>query len=114
MAQGEDTGIAQLASHDGMLFFGGALRKTLPPNATAASAAAQAPCGCSDAPPRDTGSLTPPFLVTTPCFWQAQFGNCNASFMQARLLLLLPLPLPLLLLGGLLPAHLPLPTCFLF
>ena len=32
----EDTPVNQLAWHDGMLFFNGAIRKTIPPNATAA------------------------------------------------------------------------------
>lgn len=31
----EDTPVSELAWHDGMLFFGGALRKTVPPNTTA-------------------------------------------------------------------------------
>lgn len=84
IAQGEDTSIQNLAWHDGMVIFNGALRKAIPPNATSAAdpAAVAVPCGCSDAAPRDTSGGVPPFLVTTDCFFLAADGNCNASFMQ--------------------------------
>lgn len=46
----EDTSLSELGSHDGMYFFNGALRKTVPPNATSGSpdsvAAAAVGCGC--------------------------------------------------------------------
>lgn len=82
IAQGEDTSVAELASHDGMLLFNGALRAAVPPNATDPRQSAR--CPCSDAAPRDTSSGKPPFLVSIDCFGQALYGNCNASFMQAR------------------------------
>jgi len=84
IVQGENTPVQALAWHDGMVIFNGALRKAIPPNATTASPDAAVPCACSDAAPRDTSSSTPPFLVTTDCFFQAQYGSCNASFMQVR------------------------------
>ncbi|KAI7839463.1 hypothetical protein COHA_006864 [Chlorella ohadii] len=85
IAQGEDTSVAKLASHDGMLLFNGALRAAVPPNATDPRQSAR--CPCSDAAPRDTSSGKPPFLVSIDCFGQALYGNCNASFMQARVAL---------------------------
>ncbi|GAB4817667.1 hypothetical protein N2152v2_004713 [Parachlorella kessleri] len=80
----EDTPVNQLAWHDGMLFFNGAIRKSIPPNATVAGldVAAQAvPCACSDGDPRSESSL----LVDVDCFYQAYFDNCNASFMSSFL-----------------------------
>lgn len=80
----EDTSLANLASHDGMIFFNGALRKTVPPNAPSGSpsavAAAAVPCNCSDAAPRGDS-----LLFGIDCFHQRTFNSCNADYMSSFL-----------------------------
>lgn len=44
--EGEGASLAELASHDGEIFFAGALRKTIPPNATAVTQQSAVPCPC--------------------------------------------------------------------
>ncbi|KAL4421363.1 hypothetical protein ABPG75_010654 [Micractinium tetrahymenae] len=85
-AEGEGASLAEIASHDGEIFFAGAVRKTIPPNATAMTPQSAVPCPCSDAIPRNTpAGVPPPYLVTSDCFAIAAFGNCNASFMSSFL-----------------------------
>ena len=65
------TPLSELATHDGYVFFGQALRKAVPPNATAVDASAAEGCACSDAPPRpDNGTSWVPLYVTgAPGAW---------------------------------------------
>lgn len=44
--EGEGASLAELASHDGEIFFAGAVRKTIPPNATAVTPQSAVPCPC--------------------------------------------------------------------
>lgn len=66
--------------HNGMTFFYNEPHKTVPRDAEVASLETAVDCICSDADPRDES-----LLVTTNCYHQALYGNCQAEFMSGAL-----------------------------
>lgn len=80
----EDTSVGNLAAHDGMYLFNGALRKMVPPGAANGSpqqvAASAVPCNCSDAAPRNES-----LLYGIDCLHQSMFNACDATFMKSYL-----------------------------
>ncbi|KDD74948.1 hypothetical protein H632_c969p0, partial [Helicosporidium sp. ATCC 50920] len=66
--------------HNGMIFHYDQTHRTIPPHASNATFGAAEACVCSDADPRDDTQL-----VTTTCFHQRVFGNCEAEFMMGAL-----------------------------